>query len=505
MKRSTAIWILAIIVLAGVGVRSYHLTARSLWFDEAFSWRLVQFPVVEMVARDAADVHPPLYYLLLQGWSVVFGSSLLSLRSFSVFLAGLTLIAVYLFATAATRKRAAGLWAAGLMAFSGFQIQFAWEARMYTLGTFLALVSSWLLLLALRKPRWWLWVLYGLVTAGFAYTHYYSFFTILAQVLFILGWVLFSTRLRVGEMLQSSTAWYAALSGLIMFVAYIPWIPVFLRQNGQVQEQFWIPRLGGWSVPDTFYRMWAPTNTIPQHSGLGWILLALVPIVLTGLGLLFLLFRRSNHKDGDRLVFLLAVFPFLISITVSILARSLYQDRFFVFAHLFIVIGLAMLLASIKKPMREFFVGTAVLGLMLFAFVGYWQELNILAKPGTRAATEHVFIERNNSEPIVVTSPFVYFGVLHYAEREFVSSEPKLYSETGELSHFSGGPILTPEDIIGPDVFAGEHDTVWVVDTTGFGGNKLEVPSEWLAISEKKWPEVFAHQGEVFVTEYQRQ
>src|SRR5688572_27598207 len=97
MSRKIALVLLLFIVVLGVGLRSYHLTARSLWFDEAFSWRLSQFPLPELISRDAQDVHPPLYYILLKGWTVVFGASLLALRSFSVFLAALTIAFCYLF------------------------------------------------------------------------------------------------------------------------------------------------------------------------------------------------------------------------------------------------------------------------------------------------------------------------------------------------------------------------------------------------------------------------
>ena len=36
--------LLALIVLATLGLRGYGLGWRSLWFDEAFSWRLAEFP-----------------------------------------------------------------------------------------------------------------------------------------------------------------------------------------------------------------------------------------------------------------------------------------------------------------------------------------------------------------------------------------------------------------------------------------------------------------------------
>src|SRR6266699_1987242 len=86
------------ICLAGVLIRGYRLSARSFWFDEAFSWRLIEFPLWDMVVRTARDNHPPLYFLVLKAWAAIFGASPGALRSLSVVLGGVTIIGIYLFA-----------------------------------------------------------------------------------------------------------------------------------------------------------------------------------------------------------------------------------------------------------------------------------------------------------------------------------------------------------------------------------------------------------------------
>src|SRR5262245_16564124 len=78
--------LLGALVLIGLGIRGHDLSARSLWFDEAFCWRLTEFPIPEMIRRVGLDNHPPLYFLLLKGWTSVFGESTMALRSLSVLL-----------------------------------------------------------------------------------------------------------------------------------------------------------------------------------------------------------------------------------------------------------------------------------------------------------------------------------------------------------------------------------------------------------------------------------
>ena len=511
MNRTITLWLLAAIVISGVGIRSFQLTARSLWFDEAFSWRLVQFPVNELVSRDAQDVHPPLYYLLLQLWTRVFGPSLLALRSFSVFFSGVTMATAYLLVSFGFRSRIAGLLAALFVALSGFQIQYGWEARMYTLGSALALWSSFALLKSVRSAGvtslgWWL--VYAVAAASFLYTHYYAFFTVAAHALFALGYFIVKTKGRVGEIIQSSSFWYGLVSAIVIVVLYLPWLPTFISQNRQVQASYWIPPIGGWVIPDTFYRLFFPTPGIPPHDtiiGAVSTVLPMMAVFLASVCLLWLVSRLKQNTDAAWLLVLGAFIPFIISVTISLLSdQSLYQDRFFVFAHLFILTIFAALAVYLSNKWLRRFAGTLVIIALAWGSWHYWQELRIPEKPGARQAVADLYALRQNNEPILVSSPFIYFSILYYATAEHDSTEPKLYSETGELSHFSGGPILTASDIQGPEVFSSTSASLWIVDTSGFGGQPLKLPAGWRLESERSYPEVFAHQGDITIRHYVR-
>ena len=73
------------IVLAGAFLRVFHLTAESIWLDEAFSVSISGLSVPQIVQAAAPDVHPPLYYFLLHYWMMVFGTSESAVRLLSVF------------------------------------------------------------------------------------------------------------------------------------------------------------------------------------------------------------------------------------------------------------------------------------------------------------------------------------------------------------------------------------------------------------------------------------
>ncbi|NJM41403.1 MAG: hypothetical protein HC853_11885 [Anaerolineae bacterium] len=83
------ICLLAMVVMAGL-----HLTAaaqKSFWEDEAVTAHYIEADFQRAVYADA-KFHPPLYYVISFAWARLLGNSELAIRSFSVFLACITLV-----------------------------------------------------------------------------------------------------------------------------------------------------------------------------------------------------------------------------------------------------------------------------------------------------------------------------------------------------------------------------------------------------------------------------
>lgn len=53
-------------------------------YDEAYSMCLIRHSFPDLIRITAADVHPPLYYLLLKIWMLPFGESIFAARIFSL-------------------------------------------------------------------------------------------------------------------------------------------------------------------------------------------------------------------------------------------------------------------------------------------------------------------------------------------------------------------------------------------------------------------------------------
>ncbi|TSC73035.1 MAG: hypothetical protein G01um101438_58 [Parcubacteria group bacterium Gr01-1014_38] len=505
-------WTVIAIVALGFALRFPFLTSRSLWFDEAFSWRLIgYFPSSEFFTRAAADVHPVLYYLLLWFWMLPARgtgpeTTLLWLRALSVLFGAATVAAMILAGRVLFRSRWVACAAGLLTAVSAFQIQYAWEARMYTLGTVLVpLAMAALVRVAEVRSRgnvWWAGLGFGGALGALLHVHYYALFSWVALGAAKLAYFLGRMRRGASTVLRSPNFHAAEVGFWLSALLFLPQVPVFFAQAQRVQEAYWIPRIGAWSIPNTFARLfWGGAGDISPV----WAVLASLA------ALFFVVFPLLRGRSfGDLVAATSFVIPLLLSAAVS-LRTSVYLDRYFLFASLGLLLLLARTVSFLPSRLRMAIL-VALAGFGFLSVTHFWQQLDFPRHPGARAAAAFLAETAMPSEPIVVSSPFAYFPLSFHLGCDVRGGScregrsVRLYSETGEVAHFAGAPILTPNDIVGPEVLTSHVSRLiprlWVVDTTGFGGSSLPVPPSYRLASETRFSELFAFQGDIIVRKY---
>ncbi len=501
-----------VLVLAGALVRLWLLDARSLWFDEAFSWRLVQFPLGEMVERIGLDNHPPLYFLLLKGWVAVAGDSVFALRFPSAVFGTAAVVGTYLFAAdvlaadspagpgtgAAWRPaRGAGALAAALVAVSAFQIRYSCEARMYALAAMLAVFSSWALVRSLRAENglgWW--STYATSALLLAYTHYYALFTLASQGAFVLLWLLFRVNFQGGEFLRHPVFRYALAAAALVVAGASPWLPVFLRQRGQVQAEYWTRPVDFWDVAGLCYAAFVAPEHGPATPRAG----QLLAVDLCALGLWFL---RRKARAGDWLVMFLGFGPFALCLLVSAADTKVFAPRYFVMAHMFWLVGLASLVGRAEPAPTRLTLAASALALAVGLSVQFWGEADLPGKPGARAAAAFLAGRRRPGEPVIASSPQLFFVFLyHNADREGI----KYFSDGRPVVHYLGAAALKAEDVIdGGGLRTCQARRAWVVDNltdNTWGLHTVPVPPHWVEVRRRSFPEVFGL-GDVTVIEYE--
>ncbi len=144
---------LAVGLVLGIAaiLRFYHLSYSSLWHDEGNTWALVQRGFAQIARDSAADIHPPGYYWLLKLWTVLAGTNVAGLRSFSAVMGVVLVWVIYRIARRLFHDRFGALLAAFLAAINPFLVYYSQEARMYALLALESGILIWALLVLLDK------------------------------------------------------------------------------------------------------------------------------------------------------------------------------------------------------------------------------------------------------------------------------------------------------------------------------------------------------------------
>ncbi|MBE2197308.1 MAG: glycosyltransferase family 39 protein [Anaerolinea sp.] len=420
--------LLAVLLLA-FALRLHRLEAQSFWNDEGNSARLSERPIPLIIEGTASDVHPPLYYLLLRGWREGVGETEFGLRAFSLFV-GLGTVAV----TMALGKRLYpvgrgkgsnwGMLLAGLVtAVSPPLIYYSQETRMYALLAFLAVLSTWLLRLAIDDLRLTiddlrLTIGYALVVTAGLYTHYFFPAVVLGHGLYVgglAGYAWFRSRPRTRLPLRLFGFWLLAVAAAGL--AYLPWLPIFWRQTGG--------RVGGGGSPVAFLREaggWLVGGETLPAAQVVWPLWA-------ALALLLLAVMRQRAHARRRAHLLLPLLLLLTPLTFMF-ASGATQPQYFKFLGVTVPF-LALLMVGGVAPWRRGVDGALAVLLLLVVLWGSGRSLhNLYANPAYvradyRGIAARIVAENHPNAGIILDAPnqwevFTYY----YADAQRVYPLP---------------------------------------------------------------------------------
>lgn len=162
--RRVTMVVLSVVVLLGALCRLYGLSQAPI--SETEIWVPgIQLPPYDfadpqprlslgkvLTGTVAAEPHPPAYYVLMLGWTQLFGTGLFAIR-FPSALFGIASIGLIYAIARLEKDQLTGLLAAGMLALHGFHVFWSQEAKMYALACVLSLLSTWCLLVLCRSRR----------------------------------------------------------------------------------------------------------------------------------------------------------------------------------------------------------------------------------------------------------------------------------------------------------------------------------------------------------------
>ena len=454
-------WALGGILAIFSGVALGNMTRWSIWFDEAFSAYLTRFDLLQITQFTAQDVHPPVYYWLLKIWTEVFGSSLLSVRSLSLFCALIGLVGLYFVVRYLMKSKLYGLAAVIAAALTPTLVRFTDEARMYTLVFAIVMWATYVLLRAVETNRRWLWALYGVLLAVGMLTHYFTAMAWLAH------WVWRYFEKRSGRVRKFfAREW--VLSHVLSLILFAWWLPMLISQFAGVQAGFWIPPVTPSSPVDyltdaLFYR------DTDQLAGWGafvaFAVFALAAIVVwRGWPVLV----KRARKGGASLIASLALAPPVILMLLSMPPlKSAFISRYVLYAQVMLTVAMVLCAVMLVKA-RPVFACRSMVVFVLVALFGlvnvyYYGNYNKTSNLSVRTGDVMAKIASSNSDaPVLAASPWMYYEASFYS-----SSKNPVYYPADTLVEDYGSLAMLKQDDTGrvDDVtaFASNHRYIWYI------------------------------------------
>lgn len=206
---------------------------NNFWGDEGFTIQLSKMSFGEMLHATAEDVHPPLYYIIVQLLCKIFGYKNTVYHLSALIPYGLLLI----FSLIMLWKRFGKGTAILFISFASLlpnAVLFNLEVRMYSWGAFFVLSSYFYLYEILTKDQIKSYFIFIIMSLCAAYTHYYC----LVSVSFF-----YFVLLLTGLLHQKKFLKRAILASIATIIAYLPWFFVLLKTFQKTADDYWIANI----------------------------------------------------------------------------------------------------------------------------------------------------------------------------------------------------------------------------------------------------------------------
>jgi mannosyltransferase len=344
------------LLLLAAALRLGTLDLQSFWYDEAY------VPVHTLHASLLATLRsvehrentPPLWYVLIWGWSRVFGTGEVALRLPSA-LAGIATVAVAWGIGQQLAGRSAAIVTAALVATNPLLVWYSQEARTYGLFVFIAALAMWCWLRADAEPTPRRLAVFAASGAAALATHYFAVFLLIPMCLWLL---------------RRRERWRVALPAVAAIGAVgVALIPLVLAQGGHGTQ--WI---GEWALA-------ARLETIPQYYLTGYsgaplghaVELAVALVILAGIG--YGLWRALTPRESDAalLALGLAACGVLIPVAMAVGGADYLAPRNVIAAMIPLTAGIAVIVAA----QRTGGAGMALAGLIALAFLALSVDVDL--------------------------------------------------------------------------------------------------------------------------------
>jgi cellulose synthase/poly-beta-1,6-N-acetylglucosamine synthase-like glycosyltransferase/4-amino-4-deoxy-L-arabinose transferase-like glycosyltransferase len=454
LNRTTEILAFGLVLLAGLGLRLYDLDRWSLWIDEIYTISIRASQSIPELLVVPSDPHPPLYFILVHFWLLIFEPVAEPMRLLSIIFSIGTIVGVYLLGKELYDSYT-GLLAALLVALSTLHIHQGRNIRMYSLFTFLA-VGSWYAFLRSRSGSQKGIFGYILFTSAMFYTHIYGMFVFGSQLIYLL----------LHEFDRATRRRLATLCGYVLILA-VPWAIVFGQQvidliSGAADGVAvnWIPQASTALLRDTALLFAGFPANYPILAGTDFTWgVAIVLLFVYAVLLPFSILTFDSQEDANTyylvdtdqagllLVWLLAVIG--IPLLVSYLIVPVYFPRFAITASIPLYLLVSRGVGNIPTPRwRVIFIGLLIVSSGILVG-GYYEGKTV---EDWRGVTNQLEGDVASQDALIFEPAWIEGRMAYYYDGPQV-----------ERAGVSQRGALTPQEREALQSLAADRDSIWVM------------------------------------------
>ena len=450
-KLLSHLWLWPILVLALL-LRLPRLN-RSLWIDEVYSISMRGSMSFVEIITTTTDPHPPLYYLTLHTWMLLFGDSPIAARSLSL-LFGIASIAAVYFLAHELYDQQTGLITALLISLSAFHIQYSQTARMYSMLFLFGVLSILFYTRCLQDHSFENRLGYVIATVPMLLTHPYGSLVLLGQLFHL------AARLARTSDREGLRQWLGTET--LTIVPFVPWLGLVAFKRyflGTATETRWLSTISFNELINVgFAYIGVPVNyPILNITSFGFNIGRIMLVVLPAF-VLWQLYTGWKSGDDTRPALLFGMIlttligvPFVISATVF----PFFDIRYVIVGLVAVWILVAKSVTDIGSPSIRY----ATLAIVVLITVSMLPTFygTATAEPWDEATST---IEADGDEQLVVTVPGFTERMIHY----YTGSN----SSTETIPYASG-------DRLDERLAAHDPDSVWtIVRTLGPGREEIQ-------------------------------
>lgn len=317
---------------------------QSFWLDEAISANISKLPLNQIInSFSVYDFHPPLYYLFLNIWERIVGSSVTIMRLSSVVFSLVTIWLVFLIGRE-LKNKTYGFWSALFLSINPLFIYYSQELRMYSMAVMWLTGATYFWVKIISSKKNWMNILgFNIMTFLAFLTYYGSIFFIGAMITYLV----FSKKIKLT---------FISSIGVVLAIWLVsPLLIVQLKNSGEMLNQVanWSLVLGKINlknlvlIPLKFSVgriSWYPKN---------------VYYLISGIWTLIVFGTASKKFLLDKKLGFLFMVPIIFGILFSIKSPLLQYFRF-----LYLIPVLSLILAKVDNQKNKIFLSA---GFIIFS------------------------------------------------------------------------------------------------------------------------------------------